>query len=137
MTADFAVQVWGLGYSVVDVHVREHDLYARHFVLATPAEDGRIDLRIGLSLRQIANKLAFHPLAALAPRAALERIVEQAVFHAYAADVRQDFAVWEKKTYLERPALAEGDGAIGQYRRWARQFYGPEAPPARVEATAQ
>jgi hypothetical protein len=125
VTADFAVQVWGLGYSVVDVHVREHDLRARHFVFATPAQDGRIDLCIGLALQHV-EKRALHPLAVFAPRSLLETVIERAVFTAYSADVRQDFAIWENKTYLERPALAEGDGPVGLYRRWARQFY-PDA----------
>ena len=35
--------------------------------------------------------------------------------------------------HVPRPALAEGDGPIGRYRQWARQFHGgtaeaPEAP---------
>jgi hypothetical protein len=36
-------------------------------------------------------------------------------------DVRQDFDIWNHKTYLEWPALA--DGPVGLYRRWARQFH--------------
>ena len=35
----------------------------------------------------------------------------------------QDRAIWENKIWLPVPALAEGDGPIGRYRQWARQFY--------------
>ncbi len=51
----------------------------------------------------------------------------EAFFGAYADDmaaaVEQDFPIWENKTYLERPRLCEGDGPVGDYRRWAEQFY--------------
>lgn len=41
----------------------------------------------------------------------------------------EDFAVWEHMAYLERLALARGDGPIAAYRRWCRQFC--EALPVR------
>jgi nitrite reductase/ring-hydroxylating ferredoxin subunit len=41
---------------------------------------------------------------------------------------RQDIPIWEAKTYLPRPILCDGDGAIGPFRAWASQFYaGAEA----------
>ena len=40
-----------------------------------------------------------------------------------ARGVGEDIPIWENKRYVERPPLCEGDGPIGQYRRWARQFY--------------
>jgi 3-ketosteroid 9alpha-monooxygenase subunit A len=42
----------------------------------------------------------------------------------------QDFAIWENKTYRPTPVLCDGDGPIGEYRRWARQFYGPSSAGA-------
>jgi nitrite reductase/ring-hydroxylating ferredoxin subunit len=39
--------------------------------------------------------------------------------------VKQDFAIWEHKRYRARPVLCEGDGPIGAFRHWARQFYAP------------
>lgn len=39
----------------------------------------------------------------------------------------EDIPVWESKDYLERPLLCEGDGPIGLYRNWTRQFYPTEA----------
>jgi 3-Ketosteroid 9alpha-hydroxylase C-terminal domain len=37
--------------------------------------------------------------------------------------LKQDDPVWVNKKYLRRPAIAEGDGPIHAYRRWASQFY--------------
>jgi hypothetical protein len=35
----------------------------------------------------------------------------------------QDIPIWEHKAYHERPALCDGDGPFGVYRRWMRQFF--------------
>ncbi len=43
--------------------------------------------------------------------------------------LEQDIPVWENKVYLNRPVLCDGDGPIGLFRTWARQFY-PETRPA-------
>ncbi|MFE0062291.1 hypothetical protein [Streptomyces sp. NPDC059003] len=34
-----------------------------------------------------------------------------------------DVPVWNTKEYLSRPRLAERDGPVTRYRRWAGQFY--------------
>jgi hypothetical protein len=52
---------------------------------------------------------------------------------AFLFDVRQDLPLWENKVFVSPPALAQGDGPIGKYRQWARQFYAPE-PRAEVVA---
>ena len=45
---------------------------------------------------------------------------------AFLADVHQDVPLWENKVFVSPPALAQGDGPIGKYRQWARQFYAQE-----------
>lgn len=37
--------------------------------------------------------------------------------------MRQDVPIWEHKVHVNPPALAEGDGPIGKYRQWVKQFY--------------
>jgi phenylpropionate dioxygenase-like ring-hydroxylating dioxygenase large terminal subunit len=37
--------------------------------------------------------------------------------------ITQDFEIWEHKKFRPRPMLCDGDGPIGEFRRWARQFY--------------
>lgn len=49
-------------------------------------------------------------------RALVKEIVKQ---------LEEDIPIWEHKRYLETPLLCDGDGPIGPYRRWARQFYSP------------
>jgi 3-ketosteroid 9alpha-monooxygenase subunit A len=49
------------------------------------------------------------------------------VAKAFVAEVsrqlEQDKPVWENKVYLDRPLICDGDGPVGQFRRWANQFY--------------
>ena len=54
-------------------------------------------------------------------RIALARAID--VHASLVHDAQQDFLIWENKRYLARPALARGDGPIGKFRLWARQFY--------------
>jgi nitrite reductase/ring-hydroxylating ferredoxin subunit len=37
--------------------------------------------------------------------------------------LEQDIPVWENKIFLTRPLICDGDGPIGLFRSWARQFY--------------
>lgn len=108
---DYAVKVWGLGYSQVDVEVRPLGLELRVWVLPIPRDQENIDLVIGAS-----TKKKLGPLGTLA-RLVAHRMV--------CSEVEQDLDVWTYKTFLPQPALAKGDGPIAEYRRWAGQFYAP------------
>ncbi len=37
--------------------------------------------------------------------------------------LEQDIPIWENKVWVRPPVLAEGDGPIGVYRRWVKQFF--------------
>ena len=37
--------------------------------------------------------------------------------------LEQDIPIWENKIQHEHPLLCDGDGPIGVFRRWSRQFY--------------
>ena len=41
----------------------------------------------------------------------------------------QDIPIWEHKVMKDRPVLCDGDGPIGLFRRWCKQFY-LTPPPA-------
>jgi nitrite reductase/ring-hydroxylating ferredoxin subunit len=107
---EFETHVFGLGYSLVNARLPRFGVEARLWVLPTPIDDQRLTLRLAASIRR-----ARRPL----PNGLLTRLV----LAGFAHDARQDFPIWQNKRYLQRPALADGDGPIGLYRRWARQFY--------------
>ena len=41
--------------------------------------------------------------------------------------LEQDIPIWENKIYVHPPVLVDGDGPIGPFRAWAKQFYPPES----------
>lgn len=124
--AEFEARVYGLGYSVVEVSIPSYGIQTRQFVLATPLDGERIALRIGLRLRTLEHPERISPLLLLLPRGPLSRIVAWSALRGFAHDVQQDFVIWKHKAYVSPPALARGDGPVGLFRSWARQFYEAE-----------
>jgi len=116
LRAEFRVRAFGLGYSLVETSVTPLKLRIRQLVLATPTVAGRLDLRLALSLQDYGPA----PLRALAVR-----LTRWGLMRMYVKDVSADLDIWQHKRYLDPPRLAQGDGPIGLYRRWARQFYVP------------
>jgi nitrite reductase/ring-hydroxylating ferredoxin subunit len=107
---DFAAEVHGLGYSTVHAKVEQVGIDVRLLVLPTPIDESHIDLRLGVRMKRL-------PIPGLTP------LVHRFLLHAYVGDVDLDIPIWKRKVYVKRPALAEGDGPIGAYRRYASQFY--------------
>lgn len=48
--------------------------------------------------------------------------------------LEQDIPIWENKRYHDRPMLCDGDGPIGVFRKWAKQFYSMPAEAAATES---
>lgn len=77
---------------------------------ATPTGPGSCELRFSFVVRHTGDEASTSSLG----RAFIEEIHERTI---------EDVEVWESKAYVQRPALAHGDGPIMQYRRWCEQFY--------------
>jgi phenylpropionate dioxygenase-like ring-hydroxylating dioxygenase large terminal subunit len=77
---------------------------------AVPVDEERCELRFNFVVRQQGDAAATSSLA----DAFVEEIHSQTV---------EDVPVWENKAYVPRPALADNDGPIMKFRRWAGQFY--------------
>jgi phenylpropionate dioxygenase-like ring-hydroxylating dioxygenase large terminal subunit len=114
----YDVQVWGLGYSQVNVSLHQLGAQIRFFVMPVPKDGGHIDLRLGGMIRR-----RYGPLDLLIRNVA----------HAFLClEVEQDIDVWEHKSFVDPPALAVGDGPVATYRRWVKQFYPVSGEPARL-----
>jgi nitrite reductase/ring-hydroxylating ferredoxin subunit len=118
---EIEIAVWGLGYSRVEVEDKTFGARFRLMVMPTPLEADRIRLSIGIAVQD--PGLARRAPWRFVPRWLARSLVSRIALRVYAADVERDFRIWKNKSWLERPALAEGDGPIGPYRAWARQFY--------------
>ena len=115
LRTEFDVELHGLGYSFVETAVPAYGMRTRQLVLATPIGDGRIQLRISGAVR-LDGVPAFL-------RRPTHSLIRSALMRAYVSDVSDDLDIWEAKAYLDRPRIVAGDGPLGRYRRWARQFY--------------
>lgn len=121
--AEINIHVHGLGYSFVEVDLPEMKLKTRQYVFPMPVDENKINLKIGMSVNKNFKSSKIHPALSLLPKKMLVNILLNKAFTGYANDVKQDFKIWENKVYMENPALAKGDGPIGKYRQWAKQFY--------------
>jgi phenylpropionate dioxygenase-like ring-hydroxylating dioxygenase large terminal subunit len=115
-TAKFDVAVHGLGFSHVQVNVERPGFLINLFVLSSPIDEETVLLRTSAAVRNWGGPLT--------------NVIREAAAWGLRREVGQDAPVWEAKRYLEKPLLAEGDGPIGEYRRYCKQFYVDEAQPA-------
>jgi len=76
----------------------------------TPIDEEYVHMRFAFTIR----KLGHHNATSGVGRAFIAEVTRQ---------VEQDIPIWEHKVYLPRPVLCDGDGPIGVYRRWVKQFY--------------
>jgi nitrite reductase/ring-hydroxylating ferredoxin subunit len=125
---DIEVHLHGLGYSVVELHQTDTNLLFRLLVLATPTEPGRLELTLGVATGP-AHGSAGAWVRRLAPL--LAPLIRPLFAAIYRGEVNDDVRFWAQKHFHPRPALAAGDGPIGPYRAWCRQFY-PNPPPYQM-----
>ena len=112
----------GLGYSRVDVRLPRWGAKFTQLVLNTPVDEHRSQLRLGVHIARAQLARLPAPLRWL-PRRPLAWALARLVLRGLVHDVGQDVPIWQSKIHVASPALAEGDGPIGRYRVWARQFY--------------
>ena len=87
---------------------------------ATTIDEDQVHLRFAFTVKKLAHQNVTSTVGA-AFRAEVTRQLEQ------------DIPIWENKIYVNPPLLVDGDGPIGLFRRWARQFYS-EPPPSVAAA---
>ncbi len=76
----------------------------------TPIDGEYLDVRFSFSVKKMANEDATKGVA----RAFVKEIERQ---------LGQDIPIWENKVMKSPPVLCDGDGPVGIFRRWAKQFY--------------
>lgn len=108
--------VQGLGIFLTDAFIGSLGMQVRTWFCVTPVGPTRVDLRLAVSVGfpRLRPRGAARALAAVAPR-------PLAYLSSFETD--RDVPIWANSTYLDHPRLAQGDGPITKYRRWARQFY--------------
>ncbi|MBI5513741.1 MAG: Rieske 2Fe-2S domain-containing protein [Deltaproteobacteria bacterium] len=120
---DIHVRLNGLGFSTVDVTLPKQGFSHRLWVLSTPIDSETIDYRVALAMRAPESPERVHRALGLLPRPVAVELVEAMLWREFVRDVELDFPIWESKAYVDPPRLLAGDGPIGHFRKWARQFY--------------
>lgn len=127
-----AIEIEVDGYGISCLHA---DMYTPRLgirmctmVMATMIAPNRFQMRQSGRLLISEPPRLPKPLARLASRS-LSRLLAGPMFRWSCDFTATDFPIWDTKKYLPVPRLAQGDGPIGPFRHWARQFY-PQVPPA-------
>ena len=114
----------------VEARLSEYGVRSRHFVFCTPIDGTHVQLMVGNQPMLPAHLGAVHPLLKAVPVRLLSPLIAAETMRQYEHDVQQDWDIWERKIYVHPPRLARGDGPIGPYRQWCRQFYRYDAEEA-------
>jgi phenylpropionate dioxygenase-like ring-hydroxylating dioxygenase large terminal subunit len=83
----------------------------------TPIDDDYVDVRFAFKVKKLPSGDATSTVGA-----AFIREIER--------QLGQDIPIWENKVYVNPPLLVEGDGPVGVFRKWCKQFYVEGAEPA-------
>jgi phenylpropionate dioxygenase-like ring-hydroxylating dioxygenase large terminal subunit len=103
---------YGFGFSVVRFKGIVETLLVSS---VTPIDGENVDVRFNFSVKKTGG-------------ADITRGVGAAFIKEVSRQLEQDIPIWENKVQWELPVLCDGDGPIGMFRKWCRQFY--SAPPA-------
>ena len=125
-------EIYGLGYSFVNIREHSIGMDSRLWVLATPIDGRLIEVTLVGQVREMRKPkrpivgLRFLPLSLRA------RMMNRIILSAQKRDVMQDVVIWGRKQYRSRPRLCQSDGEIGMFRRYCSQFY-PDRPDSGHE----
>jgi len=76
----------------------------------TAIEEELLDVRFSFMVKKVGGKS-----------------VTEGIGKAYIAEIErqleQDIPIWENKVFMDPPVLCDGDGPIGKFRKWCKQFY--------------
>jgi len=86
----------------------------------TPVDGERVHARFAFAVK----KLGGGDITRGAGKAFINEVSRQ---------LEEDIPIWENKIQHQTPLLCDGDGPIGLFRRWARQFYTWPEPPQEHE----
>ena len=125
---------YGVGFTHIRAGIPQIRAEADTYFFSTPLEPRLMELRVLASLR-LGTGRGSQPGAA-SITSALSWLLTRTLGPSMRTDLNADMPVWSNKAYVDRPRLAEGDGPITRYRRWARQFYSVPSGPDRPAVTA-
>ncbi|MEU8581190.1 aromatic ring-hydroxylating oxygenase subunit alpha [Streptomyces abikoensis] len=113
----------GVGAAVLTIELAQLRTRATAWVLATPVAPAR--MRFWSAARVATDRVPRLPMPL---QRAFERALSVGMNWWTVHDIEVDLPIWHHKKYVRHPGLNDGDGPIGHFRHWARQFYPQEIP---------
>jgi hypothetical protein len=112
----------GVGFTRALANIPQIRCQADAYFFSTPTGPRTMDFRVAVSIK-CPSPARRTTTGHSAVSRALSWLLTRTLGPSMRTDLESDYAVWSNKVYLPRLRLAEGDGPITRYRRWARQFY--------------
>jgi phenylpropionate dioxygenase-like ring-hydroxylating dioxygenase large terminal subunit len=98
---------WGFGFATTRFKGIVETLLVAS---VTTIDENDVDVRFSFTVRKLPHK----DVTKTVGRAFIAEIERQ---------LNQDIPIWENKRYVAPPLLCDGDGPIGLFRKWVKQFY--------------
>jgi phenylpropionate dioxygenase-like ring-hydroxylating dioxygenase large terminal subunit len=119
---DVHSRTYGVGYQYNTSHVPAVGVLTHLFMLPVPLSATRTRIHIGYALERFGADVprAMRHL----PRQLLDRICDPAGHHVFMEAIDEHVSMWSDQRMIEAPQLRPGEEAVGQFRAWARRFYG-------------
>ncbi len=124
IVVDQPSQLAGLGRGLTEIVLHNNGPTVRLWLLPTPIDPWRIRLNVATACELRSPSWFPAPLRRTVSGSA-SQAVAYVLLRRIAGVIGADESVWNHKRYEPHPRLRPQDKAIGQYRRWARQFYPP------------
>jgi phenylpropionate dioxygenase-like ring-hydroxylating dioxygenase large terminal subunit len=108
MKGTIDMEMYGLGITPARVNVGP--ISYLFLTTVTPIDTEYLDARFIVSLKKF-------------PAEDVTKMILGRILEDEEQQVRRDIPIWENKIYPNPPLICDGDGPIGPFRRWAKQFY--------------
>ena len=102
------VNAWGFGFTTTRFNGLVETLLMSS---ASPITEERTELFFSFMVRDIGKGITGG--------------VGKAFMAEISRQLEQDIPIWENKIYVDPPLIVKGDGPIGPFRAWSKQFYPP------------
>lgn len=119
---EMTCRLYGLGIFVVDSITNPGDLHVRMVIAPTPVDATHLNFRFTIWIKDIDRARRASRLFGAMPERYARQVLLRLVMLGMRHDVEQDLRILDHKRFVDRPALAAGDGQFRQFRNWTRQF---------------
>lgn len=120
-TIDFSV--FGLGCYFTEAYVPTIGLRTRMQFLLTPITDNNLTFNAQTTVYKKLDKFKNSIIYKVLPKNLLFKLISKKIIGDVVQTVEEDIPVWNYRTHITKPPLAENEKEIGIFREWVNQFY--------------